>query len=89
MLIEPRASDHDKCRKSSESGQVEPEDRPLCLDEKLLLTAEEVAGLLGLSRSRVFELLYAKTIVSVKIGKSRRVRRTDLEAFVESLDEDS
>jgi excisionase family DNA binding protein len=60
----------------------------LGLEDKLLLTAEEVAALLGLSRSRVYELLYAKAIVSVKIGKSRRIRRTDLEQFVASLEDD-
>ena len=88
MLIEPTAS----ANVTSSTGQLFGQDglrgRPLGLEDKLLLTAEEVAALLGLSRSRVYELLYAKAIVSVKIGKSRRIRRTDLEQFVASLEDD-
>ena len=41
--------------------------------EKLLLTARETADVLSVSRSRVYELLYAEQLDSVKIGRSRRV----------------
>ena len=41
--------------------------------EKLLLTVREAADVLRVSRSRVYELLYAEQLDSVKIGRSRRV----------------
>ena len=41
--------------------------------EKLLLTVREAADVLSVSRSRVYELLYAEQLDSVKIGRSRRV----------------
>lgn len=41
--------------------------------ERLLLTAEEVADALNVGRTRVYELLAAGEITSVKIGHLRRV----------------
>jgi excisionase family DNA binding protein len=41
--------------------------------EKLLLTVREAADVLSVSRSRVYELIYAEQLDSVKIGRSRRV----------------
>jgi excisionase family DNA binding protein len=41
--------------------------------EKLLLTVWEAAEVLSVSRSRVYELLYAEQLDSVKIGRSPRV----------------
>ena len=41
--------------------------------EKLLLTVWEAADVLSVSRSRVYELIYAEQLNSVKIGRSRRV----------------
>jgi len=41
--------------------------------DRLLLTAEEVAEALHIGRSRVFALIAAKEIISVKIGSLRRI----------------
>jgi len=41
--------------------------------KKLLLTVREAADVLSVSRSGVYELLYAEQLESVKIGRSRRV----------------
>ena len=41
--------------------------------EKLLLTVREAADVLSVSRSRVYELIYAEQLDSVKISRSRRV----------------
>ncbi len=41
--------------------------------ERLLLTAEEVAEALHIGRTRVYELLAAGEITSVKIGHLRRI----------------
>ena len=40
--------------------------------EKLLLTVREAADVLSVSRSRVYELLYAEQLDSMKISRSRR-----------------
>jgi excisionase family DNA binding protein len=41
--------------------------------ERVLLTAEEVAEALHIGRTRVFALIAAKEITSVKIGNLRRI----------------
>jgi excisionase family DNA binding protein len=52
---------------------------------KYLWRVEEVAELLGICRSRVFGLITAGELTSVKIGKSRRVPDDAVRAYVESL----
>jgi excisionase family DNA binding protein len=49
-----------------------------------LMTPGEVARFLGLGRTRTYELLSAGIIPCVRIGRLRRVRRTDVDRFVES-----
>lgn len=51
----------------------------------LLLTVKEVAWVLQISRTTVYELIYAEALVSVKIGTCRRIRRSDLEEYVQGL----
>jgi len=62
-------------------------DRPMGASCQLLFTVAEVSQILRLSRSRVYELIYAGQLPSIKLGRSRRVRRSDVEAFVEGLEE--
>jgi excisionase family DNA binding protein len=50
--------------------------------EPLLVTVEEAARLLSVSRSTVFELMDRRSLPSLKIGRSRRIRMADLERFV-------
>lgn len=52
---------------------------------KLLLSAEEAARALGIGRTRMYELLRAGNVPSVKLGRSRRIRPEDLDEFVERL----
>jgi excisionase family DNA binding protein len=49
-----------------------------------LLTAAEVGHILHLSRSHTYSLMKAGLIPVVRIGKSRRVRSEDLEAFIKN-----
>lgn len=63
--------------------------RPLGMQDPCLLTVVEVAGVLGIGRSKVYELLYRGELKSVKIGSSRRVRYSDLGDFVRYLDDAS
>lgn len=48
-----------------------------------LVTVTEAADALGLSRSKVYELLAGGELPSVRIGRTRRIALTDLEQFVE------
>lgn len=50
--------------------------------EKLLLTAEEAAAALGIGRTRVFALIRAGELRSLKIGASRRIPSDALDEFV-------
>jgi excisionase family DNA binding protein len=56
-------------------------DRSRILSEPLL-TASDVAYRLHLSRSRAYNLMQTGNIPTVRIGKSRRVRLQDLEAYI-------
>jgi excisionase family DNA binding protein len=51
----------------------------------LLLTVKDVARILQISRTTVYELIYAGVLLSVKIGNCRRIRRSDLEDYVHGL----
>lgn len=55
--------------------------------EKLLLSPEEAAEALGVGRSRVFDLMRRRELLSVQIGKSRRVPVAAVRAYVERLTE--
>jgi len=49
---------------------------------KLLLTITEASQVLAISRSKFYGLLNSGHLPSVHIGRSRRIRMTDLEEFV-------
>ncbi|MET9899486.1 helix-turn-helix domain-containing protein [Streptomyces sp. NPDC006446] len=54
--------------------------------DQLLYTPEAAAELLSFGRSTVYELMAEGLLRYVKRGRSRRIRRIDLEAFVNSLE---
>ena len=45
----------------------------------------EAASLIGVSRSRIYELLTTGEIPSLKIGRNRRIRHEDLQGFLDRL----
>lgn len=49
---------------------------------KLLLRIEEVAEMLGIGRSKIYELLRSGELPSVRIGRSVRISVDDLRAWV-------
>jgi excisionase family DNA binding protein len=51
---------------------------------KRLLSAEDLARELGLGRTTAYSLLWSGTIPSMKVGRLRKVRREDLEAYIEA-----
>jgi excisionase family DNA binding protein len=55
------------------------------MDERLLYRVPEVAVILNISRSKVYELLGSGALPSVKIDRTRLVRGSDLRQYVESL----
>ena len=48
------------------------------------MSPEEVRQRLGLSRAYTYQLLATGAIPCVRIGRLRKVRRTDLEEFIEA-----
>jgi excisionase family DNA binding protein len=47
-----------------------------------LITGEEIAKILHVSRAYAYQLMRQKLIPTVKIGRSVRVRPADLEEFI-------
>jgi excisionase family DNA binding protein len=52
---------------------------------RILYRPGEAAAVLGLSRARLYQLLAAGELGSVKIGGSRRIPTADLQAYVSRL----
>lgn len=52
---------------------------------KLLYTPVEAAELLSISRSRLYELMAAGKIGSVKLGSLRRITHDELVAYITHL----
>jgi excisionase family DNA binding protein len=52
---------------------------------EVLITVPEAARRLAISRSYLYQCLQRGALPSVRIGRARRIRVTDLEVFVERL----
>lgn len=48
-----------------------------------LITIVEAAQIIGLSRSKLYELLASRELPSVRIGRARRIDIADLERFID------
>ena len=57
--------------------------------EKLLLKPAEVCAVVGVGKSKVYELLAAGVIPSVRVGKSVRIPAARLRRWVEELQSDA
>jgi excisionase family DNA binding protein len=55
----------------------------------LLLRIRDVAGMLSMSESATYDLVYKGELPSVYIGSARRVRMSDLEAYIAGLPSNS
>jgi excisionase family DNA binding protein len=53
--------------------------------ERLLLKVGEAAKLLGLGRSKTYELIQRGALKSLKVDGARRVRIDDVHEFIERL----
>jgi excisionase family DNA binding protein len=56
---------------------------------RLLLTPEDAAVALSISRTRVYELMASGRLPSLKIGRSRRISVDALAAFISALSKES
>jgi excisionase family DNA binding protein len=55
------------------------------MEDRLLYRVPEVAVILNISRSKVYELFSSGDLESVKIDRIRLVRSSDLRAYVDGL----
>jgi excisionase family DNA binding protein len=53
--------------------------------EKKLLTIKEACEYLNLSRATIYKLIKEGKLTPIKIGRSTRLDKSDLDAFVESM----
>ena len=51
----------------------------------LLVSVEQAAAILGIGRTRFFDLVMSNAVTSVKIGRRRLIVRSSLAEFVERL----
>ncbi len=65
------------------SGSVDQPAGPAALDESLLLDSREVERLLGIGRTKVYELIASAQIPVVRIGRCVRIPRDELRTWVE------
>jgi excisionase family DNA binding protein len=60
-----------------------------CLEiPRLLVTLEEAARVLSISRSQLYKLLNSGHLASVHVGRSRRIRMRDIENFVDRVSDE-
>jgi excisionase family DNA binding protein len=57
--------------------------------EKLLLTPQEAAESLGVSRSHLYDLIRTRELTSILIGRSRRIPADALREYVHRLGADA
>ena len=57
---------------------------PQTEETRRLLSADELARELGVCRMTAYHLLWSGAIPSLKIGRLRKVRSEDLEAFIQA-----
>lgn len=67
--------------------KLEPDVNKESSVDKKLMTVQEAASRLALSRSKVYLLIASAELPTVTIGRSRRITERALNAYVTSLEE--
>jgi excisionase family DNA binding protein len=57
---------------------------PQTEETRRLLSADELARELGVCRMTAYHLLWSRQLPSLKVGRLRKVRREDVETFIEA-----
>jgi excisionase family DNA binding protein len=65
-----------------EPSRQRPTSAPVSRGDEVLLTAAEAADVLKIGRSKLYELMAHGAITSVKLGRCRRFRRSDVDRFI-------
>ena len=73
----------EKTMEKIEMKQEKEREREVDQEQPVLLTVEQVCRIINLGRSKTYELIAANLIPSISIGRSRRVLRQDLMAWIE------
>jgi excisionase family DNA binding protein len=79
-LDTPAAPPTRRSRRTTTDAQAGPRSEP-----DHLLTAVEAAAVLGIGRSKLYELVARGAVQSVKLDRCRRFRRSDLDRYISSL----
>lgn len=75
--------------RSDEQGAKTVVRQEKIMEEKLLLRVEEVAEMLNIGKSAVYDLMRRRTLVSVKIGRTRRVPVSAVREYVDRIAEEA
>lgn len=67
------------------AGPLPARNRRVPTEPEILLTPAEAAEILKIGRSKLYELMARGAINSVKLGRCRRFRRSDLDLFIRDL----
>jgi excisionase family DNA binding protein len=68
-----------------QAGEHEPAQERGGMVPRLLLTPEEAAEALGISRAKIYQLLRSEIIESIRIDRCRRIPIKCLEEFIDRL----
>ncbi|MER7129426.1 helix-turn-helix domain-containing protein [Streptosporangium saharense] len=58
----------------------------MTIGTKLLVSASEASQMLGIGKTKIYELMASGELRSVKIGRSRRIPVEALTAFVSAIE---
>lgn len=78
---QPKPPSRSKPRRSAQPAG----DTTVSAEPDQLLTVKEAAAILGIGRSKLYELIARRAIASVKVDRCRRFRRSDIDRFIRDL----
>ena len=81
----PLFDDLDETSASPRRPRPRSDQRTRTPEPDRLLTAIEAAEVLGIGRSKLYELVARGLVQSVKLDRCRRFRRSDLDRYIRSL----
>lgn len=61
----------------------------MTIGTKLLVSASEASQMLGIGKTKIYELMASRELRSVKIGRSRRIPVEALVAFVVAIEQEA